>query len=228
MTVPGRRTTTGYNLASPSQPLDHTAGTRKPTTASFNRVGRMLPAMPAWFNAVWPIVTFALGLASTHFTSFITEKRQIAREAKARQAERDKVLVERRETFELDHLERLNEALHKLGRAVSRAHFVDTMTGRQTGEYASTQLPDEDSNAYLEANRDVYMLRNLILDDALRTHVAHAHELLNVPINMRRSNLGAAEDAYYQAVFALDDAQSAIAQRIRRIYMTATLPESIT
>lgn len=183
--------------------------------------------MPAWFNAVWPVATFLLGHASTYFTGFITEKRQIAREAKARQGERDKVLIERRETFELDHLERLNEALQKLGRAASGLHRFDTMASRQTGEYASTLVPEEDSNAYLDANRDVYMLRNLILDDALRVHVAHAHELLNMPSSMSRSNPEQAEDAFTQAILALDDAQSAIAQRIRQIYMIASLPEVI-
>jgi hypothetical protein len=183
--------------------------------------------MPAWFNSLWPVATFILGLASTYFLSFLTEKRQIAREAQARQAERDRVLTERRETFELEHLERLNEALQKLGRAVGRVHFVDTMTGRDSGQYAGTLLPEEDSNALLDANRDVYMLRNLVLDGALRAHIEHACALLNLPSGLHRSDPEAADDAFHQAILALDDAQSAIAQRIRQIYMTASLPEVI-
>lgn len=71
------------------------------------------------------------------------------------------------------------------------------------------------------------MLRNLVLDDALRVHIGHAHELLNVPSGLHRSDPEAAEAAFRQAILALDDAQSAIAQRIRRIYMTASLPEVI-
>ncbi|WP_328441743.1 hypothetical protein OHA71_42760 [Streptomyces sp. NBC_00444] len=112
--------------------------------------------MPAWFNSLWPVATFILGLASTYLLSFITEKRQIARESSTRQAERDKVLTERREKFELDHLERLNEALQKLGRAVGSVHFLDTMTSRDSGQYAGTLLPEDDSNAFLDANRDVF------------------------------------------------------------------------
>ncbi|GAA0452344.1 hypothetical protein GCM10010361_15560 [Streptomyces olivaceiscleroticus] len=177
--------------------------------------------MPAWFTAVWPVATFVLGHASTYLTGFITEKRQIAREAQARAAEREKTLAERRETFELDHLERLNEALQKLGRATSRVHFLDTMTSQASGEYASTLLPEDDSNALLDANRDVFMLRNLVLDDGLRVHVEHAHDLLNIPSGLHRSDPEAAESSYHQAILALNDAQSAIAQRIRQIYMTA-------
>ena len=183
--------------------------------------------MPAWFTAVWPIVTFMLGGGSAYLRDFLTEKRQLAREVDARQAERDKVLVDRREAFELDHLERLTDSLQKLGRAVGRAHFIDTMTSRDTGHYAATQLGEEDSTALFEANRDVYMLRNLILDDALRAHVHHAHELLQVPSGLLRSDPEEAEAALDQAVHALRDAQSAIAERIRRIYMTAPLPEVI-
>jgi hypothetical protein len=183
--------------------------------------------MPAWFNSVWPVATFFLGAASAYLRDFLTEKRQIAREANARQAERDKVLTERRETFELDHLERLNEALQKLGRAVGRVHFLDTTTSRDSGQYAGTLLPEEDSSALLDANREVFMLRSLVLDDALRAHTEHAQDLLNVPSSLHRSDPEAAETAFHQAILALDDAQSAIAQRIRQIYMTASLPEVI-
>ncbi|MEU6201205.1 hypothetical protein [Streptomyces sp. NPDC047061] len=87
--------------------------------------------MTKWFTAVWPVVTFILGGGSAYLRDFITERRQITRDAKARQAERDKVITERRETFELDHLERLNEALHRLGRAAGRAHDTDMRTSRQ-------------------------------------------------------------------------------------------------
>ncbi|MDX2708091.1 hypothetical protein PV350_35390 [Streptomyces sp. PA03-6a] len=178
--------------------------------------------MPAWFTAVWPVATFAIGHASTYFTGFITEKRQLAREAKARQAERDKLLTDRRETFELDHLERLNEALQKLGRAVGRAHHVDMMTSRETGHYAGTQLPTEDSEAFSTANRDVHMLRNLVLDDELRQRVARAHELLNIPSGMHRVPPESGERAFESAILALDKVQADIAARIREIYLTAS------
>jgi hypothetical protein len=184
--------------------------------------------MPAWFNSVWPVVTFSLGLASTYLTSFLTEKRQLTREAKARQAERAKAVTDRRETFELDHLERLNEALQKLGRATGRAHFVDMRTARQTGHYAGTQLPDEDSDAFAQANRDVHMLRNLVLDDDLRSQVERVHEALNVPSQMHRAEPELAERRFSEAIVMLDEAQAAIASRIREIYLIASLEQPQT
>lgn len=182
--------------------------------------------MPAWFNSLWPVATFILGLASTYFLSFLTEKRQIAREAKARRAERDKVLTERRETFELDHLERLTEALQKLGRAAGRVHHVDRMTARETGHYAGTRLPEGDSDALSEANRDVHMLKNLVLDDALRAQVNRAHEAINVPSSMLRADVEEAEARFAEAIFILDGVQAAIAARIREIYLTVNLPDA--
>ncbi|MEY2243188.1 hypothetical protein AB8A21_09630 [Streptomyces sp. BF23-18] len=180
--------------------------------------------MPAWFNAVWPVAAFFLGGASAYLRDFVTEKRQIARETNARQAERDKAISERRETFELDHLERLNEALQKLGRAAGRLHHVDLMTSRQTGHYAGTQLPAEVDEAFSQANRDVHMLRNLVLDEALRNQVTRAFEALNVPSVMHRADPDDAERAFLAAVLALEAVQADIAARIREIYLTASLP----
>ncbi|MFI1377271.1 hypothetical protein ACH4UY_35380 [Streptomyces longwoodensis] len=177
--------------------------------------------MPAWFNAVWPIVTFALGLASTHFTSFITEKRQIAREAKARQAERQKVITDRRETFELDHLVRLNEALQDLARAAAQAHFADMHTSRETGHYAGTLLPDGVSDAFHQAGRTVRMLKNLVLDDDLRAQVTRADQALREPSMMLRADPDDAQRAFLAAVDLVDTAQEAIAARIREIYANA-------
>ncbi|MGW4974688.1 hypothetical protein [Streptomyces mirabilis] len=184
--------------------------------------------MPEWFSSVWPVATFILGGSSAYLRDFVTERRQIAREVKARRAERDKAITDRRETFELDHLERLNEALQKLGRAAGRAHYADMVIARASGEYASTQLSSEDSDAFSQANRDVYMLRNLVLDDQLRRQVTRAHEALNVPSSMHGASLERAEHTFSEAITMLDEAQTAIAARIREIYLTAPLPQPRT
>lgn len=181
--------------------------------------------MPAWFNAVWPVATFVLGLASTYLTSFITEKRQIAREAKARQAERDKIIIERRETFELNHLERLNEALHRLGRAAGQAHVADMRAARQTGQYASTLVGEEIAEEFRQSNRDVYMLRHLVLDEDLREKIDRVHRAVNTPSSMHRSDSAQAERRFAEAILMLDEAQADVAGRIRKIYLTAPLPE---
>ncbi|MFJ5059711.1 hypothetical protein ACIP96_09800 [Streptomyces nigra] len=177
--------------------------------------------MPAWFNSVWPVVTFSLGLASTYLTSFITEKRQIAREDTARQAERDKVLIERRETFELDHLVRLNEALQDLGRIATQVHLVDMRTSNETGHYAGTLLPDGLSDTFLQCGRTVRMLRNLVLDDALRAQVAEAAEALHRPSMMLRAETVEAQQVLDEALTILEATQEAVARRIREIYSAA-------
>ncbi|MFD8739402.1 hypothetical protein ACFV06_31450 [Streptomyces sp. NPDC059618] len=180
--------------------------------------------MPEWFSSVWPVATFFLGGASAYLRDFVTEKRQLAREAGVRQAERDKAITERRETFELDHLERLNEALHKLGRAAGRTHHGDMVIARASGRYASSQLSRDDSDAFTEANRDVYMLKNLVLDDALRNKVAQAHLAINVPSSMHNSDPEQADRRWTEAVLMLDGVQGDIAARIREIYVVASLP----
>lgn len=182
--------------------------------------------MPAWFNSVWPVATFVLGGASAYLRDFLTEKRQIVREANARQADRDKVISERRETFELSHLERLNDALQRLGRAAARAHTRDMTAARSTGYYGSEPLGDELAEALADANRDVYMLRHLALDDVLRTAVARAHVAINAPSGMHRGNPNEAEAAFGQGVIAMETAHSVIGERIREIYLSA--PRVIT
>ncbi|MFF4356916.1 hypothetical protein [Streptomyces sp. NPDC001604] len=181
--------------------------------------------MPKWFTAVWPVATFILGGASAYLRDFVTERRQLAREIKARQAERDKVITDRRETFELDHLERLNEALHKLGRAAGQAHDADMRTSRQTGVYAGTLIGEGVAEEFRQANRDVHMLRLLVLDDELRERVTQAHSAANVPSSMHRSDPQVAERRFAEAIMLLDEAHAAIAARIREIYLTASLPE---
>ncbi|MEU6807716.1 hypothetical protein ABZ920_01550 [Streptomyces sp. NPDC046831] len=167
-------------------------------------------------------MTFTFGLASTYLTSFINEKRQIAREAKARQAERRKAITDRREAFELDHLVRLNEALQDLARAAAQAHFADMRVSRETGHYAGTLLPEGVSDTFHQAGRTVRMLKNLVLDDALRAQVTDAAHALHVPSMMMRAKPEQAERAaFFEATEQVDAAQEAVAQRIREIYANA-------
>lgn len=172
------------------------------------------------WSSVWPVVTFAVGGASTYFRDGLAEKRRLAREKGARDAERKRAVIDRRETFELDHLQKLNDALAGLGRAAGEAHHIDTMASRQTGVYAGTQIGEEASNAMMLANRNVSTLAGLVLDDALRTAVEHAHEQLNIPSSMHRSRVEDAQAAFHRAFLALDRAQALIAERIREIYLT--------
>lgn len=168
---------------------------------------------------MWPVAVFVLGGASTWGRDLLTEGHQRRREMDARKAERAKAVVERRETFELDHLQKLNDAFNDLGRAAGHAHFIDMQTSRQTGVYAGTQLTEQASDAFLLANRGVYTLLGLVLDDELRAQVEAAHAAVNAPSRMHGAELAVAELAYNRSVLALDAAQAGISQRIREMYL---------
>ncbi|MGW2620347.1 hypothetical protein [Streptomyces sp. NPDC001500] len=173
------------------------------------------------FSSVWPVATFFLGGASAYLRDFITEKRQIARATKALADERAKAVTDRRETFELDHLVRLNEALQDLARAAMQVHLVDMRTSEETGHYAGTLLPEGLSDNLMQAGRTVRMLRNLVLDDGLRAQVTEAASALKRPSMMLRAETTEAQLVFNEALDLVDFAQEAVARRIREIYASA-------
>jgi hypothetical protein len=69
------------------------------------------------------------------------------------------------------------------------------------------------------------MLRNLVLDEELRTQIARTHSALNDPGNLRRATPQQGEQRLHEAMLMLDGAQDAIAARIREIYVAESLPE---
>lgn len=73
--------------------------------------GTTLPRIPQWFNSVWPVATFVLGLAAAFGRDLISQSRQDRRELTARQHETEKAARERREAFELEHLVEFNSLL---------------------------------------------------------------------------------------------------------------------
>lgn len=175
--------------------------------------------MPEWFDVVWPVAAFFLGGASAHMRDALTEKRTLRRETTARKVERDKAVLERKESFELDHLQKLNDALNTLGRTAARAHHTDSMSGRSTGIYAGTLLTDQTSDDFLLANRTARTLIGLVLNDELRDLVERTYVALNLPSTMIQAPLDQAEAAFAQAIELLNVAQAAIARRIRDIYV---------
>lgn len=171
--------------------------------------------MPAWFQAVWPVVVFFLG----GLAKFASDERSAARQRALERLSKNDRLADRREQFELTHLVDLNDALSDLARAVTVAHLADLRESEEAGKYASTLLPDGISDEILLANRRVHTLEGLVLDDALRKIVEQAHSQLNVPAMMYESSPTAARTAHKKAMISLDKAQSMIAERIRTIYL---------
>lgn len=180
--------------------------------------------MPAWFNTFWPVATFILGLASTYLLSFLTEKRQIAREAEARQAERDKALTERRENFELENLTRLADALQRFGRSAMRVHLAD-MPGRDEPQvYAASPLPSELDETLRLDTAEVSLLRSMVLETELRDQVTDVIDALRRTLPMAGGDPREAERVHMHGIVLLDGAIKAVASRIREIYVTAAPP----
>ncbi|KOX34269.1 MULTISPECIES: hypothetical protein [unclassified Streptomyces] len=167
--------------------------------------------------AVWPVAAFFLGGLATQLTGWLTHRRQ----QKERQQDAAAALHERRETFELEHLQRLNEALQVLSRATAQAHHADMMASRETRLYGGEMLPDELDEALRVANQDVYMLAGLVLDDELREQVKAARSSLNQLAGMIRVDPSEADAVFMAGYQEVWETQDRIAARIREIYLSS-------
>ncbi|MFC8491211.1 hypothetical protein ACFUJU_10470 [Streptomyces sp. NPDC057235] len=172
--------------------------------------------------ALWPIAVFFLGGLSTHLTGWLTYRRQ--------QKEREQAAVaaryERRENFELEHLQKLNEALQVLGRTTARAHHADMMASRETRLYGGEMLdPDLDEELRV-AHKEVHMLAGLVLDGRLREQVKEARSELSKTSGMIRADPREAEAVFMEGIRQASQVQDQIATRIREIYLSST-PDSL-
>lgn len=171
-----------------------------------------------------PVGTLVLGYLGTLFTESRRDAREWHREELARSSARKQQLLDRRESFEIDHLVRLNEALNDLARASGRLHHLDSMIAKQSGSYASHQIGDEEtSQAMLAANRSVHTLTGLVLNDGLRELVREAHRACNEPSSLRNATQEEAETVFHRAVSKLETAQDGIAVRVRDLYQRGAL-----
>ncbi|MER5312898.1 hypothetical protein ABT034_34580 [Streptomyces sp. NPDC002773] len=174
--------------------------------------------MDTGWMAVWPVAAFFLGGLATQLTGWLTHRRQ----QKERQQDAAAALHERRETFELEHLQRLNEALQALGRATAQAHHADMMASRETRLYGGEMLPDDLNETLRVANQDVHMLAGLVLDDELREQVKAARSALNQLGGMVRVDPREADAVFMASHGQVAETQDRIAARIREIYLTST------
>jgi hypothetical protein len=159
------------------------------------------------FDQVWPVAAFFLGVMSTLLTETLKARRVRADERLRASASRAQVLQDRRESFELEHLLRVNEALTALTKASADAH----------NQYVSSLVVSLEARQRVEAaNGEVVAVRHLILDDQLRESVRLAHGAL-----LRDGRSAGKPDAPNSegAVDALKVAREGIAERIRSIYM---------
>ncbi|MBP2581644.1 hypothetical protein J3A78_002122 [Streptomyces sp. PvR006] len=174
--------------------------------------------MDTGWMAVWPVAAFFLGGLATQLTGWLTHRRQ----QKERQQDAAAALHERRETFELEHLQRLAESLQVFGRLSARAHHADMMASRESRVYGTQLLGDDLAEELRVATQEVRMLAGLVLDDGLREQVLTARSAVAQVSGMLRADPSDAERVFMSGMEQLSNAQDQIAARIREIYLTST------
>lgn len=170
-----------------------------------------------WVNAVLPVVTLIFGYFGTLFTESKRDGRAATRAREERDAVADQKRREWRESFELETLRRAHTSLSDLTRAAMRHHLADLREAQSTGVYGRAIVDDELGQTLLAANRAVYEVLGLILDDDIRASVLSAHQAVNLASG-HRGSATEAENLITLGITQVELAQQAIAERIRELY----------
>lgn len=173
----------------------------------------------AVFATLIPVIALVLGGLLTYLTEARRDSRQrrLTREQSA--AERERTLRDRRDTFELEMLIKLSEAMLSFGRAAGRVHHADMMTAKTSGVYGSHQLPEDVSNEMHVAGREVLGLMHFVLDDQVREAVAHAHSSMNGIGALLNVSPEQALRAVTEAMNAHTEAFAMVGARVREIHL---------
>lgn len=176
------------------------------------------------FNVVFPVATFVLGGASSYLRDYMTERRQIARTAKALSDDRAKAITDRREAFELENLTKLAATLQQLGRVSTQLHFADLPGREEPRVYGAGRVPTELNEQMGVLHTEVHLQLSMILGTQLREQVAEACKAITRVALLSGADPTDAILAHEGAVTDLDEAITAVAARIREIYVTAGPP----
>ncbi|MGW3442190.1 hypothetical protein [Streptomyces sp. NPDC001076] len=158
-------------------------------------------------TAVLPVISLILGAWLNQRSEERREEAALRREEALRQLERDSARLDRRESFELTHLEEVYDALSKANTAALMFRVART-SGADT-EVHGRELSD--------ANRKLTSLTKLILDDDIRHKVLKAQADAN-GMAVDPVAPSDAPDSAVQAQHSLGTAQMSIAERLREIY----------
>lgn len=159
-------------------------------------------------TAVLPVVTLALGVLLNQWTDARKERAALERERSLRRLDREQSLLDRREAFELTHLQEVHEVLSEMYTAALRCREV-VEADEQPGDATSAALRD--------ANRRFTSIKGLILDESIRNCSKRAHEEIN--LMSQGAPIDWLQDLSVELTTRhLDTAQEAIAARLRDIY----------
>ncbi|MEV6523020.1 hypothetical protein AB0M43_13810 [Longispora sp. NPDC051575] len=175
--------------------------------------------MPVWLATTLPVVTLVLGAVLSHLAERSRDARQRSAARAVREADREQERLRRRESFELEHLTDLHVALTALLRATSRIHHANALALRQAGAYAGDLLPEDISDEQFEAHRKIVALKELALDRRIRDLVDEAHLQATAVAALVGGTVDAGARLVRLTGDAVVEAQTAIALRIREIYV---------
>ncbi|MBV1940891.1 hypothetical protein KUF83_30630 [Streptomyces sp. BV286] len=158
-------------------------------------------------TAVLPVITLILGAWLNQRSEERRETAALRREERLRQLERDHVRLERRESFELTHLEEVYDVLRKANTAALMFRVMRT----------SGDSPEAPGRELSEVNRQLASLTKLVLDNDIRRKVLQASADAN-GMAIDPAPPSATLDSTVKAQVSLGEAQDAIATRLREIY----------
>jgi hypothetical protein len=181
---------------------------------------RFTEGWQALLTAVGPLLGALIGYFGAALTESRRDDRALTRAREERTEQRKQSAADAADDFERNILGDVYVRMSELARAMARAHIEDEKVARLAGTaeaYGSKPLGEEISQELLLANREVYRLRLLLLAPELREAVTAAHGAAN-DVSASR-NLHQAKALYQAAVLKIDEAQTLIAERLRRLYV---------
>lgn len=180
---------------------------------------RFTEGWQALLSTAGPLVGVLLGFVFAGRNEAKRDERADTRAREDRDLERQAARDAATDDFERDTLRELYARLSDLARAMSVAYYADRKAAAASpgAEYGSQPLGHDVSDALRLASRDVYQLRLLVLVPEIRAAVEAAH-LAAASVSTAR-DADRATDLLESAVWAIDDTQRLIAERLRSLYV---------
>ncbi len=186
--------------------------------------------MSVFIGTYLPLLSLLLGIGGTLSVEALRQRGTRRRDEATSQNARELAVLDRREVFEIESLKAAYDALGRLTRAATRQHFLDRAAAKVSdslyGSHRVANVPgalEVDEELRL-ANGETAWTVAMILDDDLREKGKTAHAAFSA-LPWEQKTVEQADIDWNKAGLAMNDAQKAIARRVRGIF-TAGLVNS--
>ncbi|MFJ3210177.1 hypothetical protein [Streptomyces flaveolus] len=163
------------------------------------------------FNTIWPVASFVLGAALTQFNSYLTERRQRARDVESRQYESSRSYLEGKKNFEIEVLTDLYKCLTALNDA------ADALSSwyRSSESDRDVEVAHGLCLKLQEGTAEAWRLNGLLFDSTLNRSVGDSIGVELFPNGPKvipgEDSLGAYGDGVW-------DAHAQVAERLKKLY----------